>query len=57
MIFARAHPHDTERRDIGRKTDREGWEDDMPNDREGELQPRDEKGIEDPLSCSSSIGD
>jgi len=46
MLLAGVHPHDAERRDIGRQTDGEGRENDMPDDGEGELQPGNEEGIE-----------
>jgi serine/threonine protein kinase len=36
-LFARAHPHDTERRDVGRQPDRESRKDDVENDGKGEL--------------------
>ena len=39
--------HSTQqRRDIGRQPDREAREDDVERDREGELQPREQDGIE-----------
>ena len=44
--LAGAPPDDEERRDPGRKADREGREDDVERDREGELQTREKDGIE-----------
>jgi hypothetical protein len=45
VLLARAHPDDAERRDVGRETDGEGGEDDVEDDGEGELQPRDKEGV------------